>query len=105
MSGCPFDVGDVVVCVDADPDPLTGCADIGLRHGAAYRVAGVSPYPDSDGCHGISVTGVEVRALLNEHAEWLPFFRHTRFRKIDDGVTDEFRHQMRSIGKRSTVPA
>jgi hypothetical protein len=99
MSDCPFDVGDVVVCVDARPAPKWAKGMKPLNKNGIYRVTGVVPSPA--GAAGVLVNGDEPARCPKGPRGW----RCDRFRKIDNGVTDGFRHQMRSLGKRDPVPA
>lgn len=100
MSGCPFDVGDVVVCVDASPRDIPCFVPINhlLAEGGQYRISDIVDHGDDRDGWSLLLCGVPVPDPMDG-------FNYRRFRKIDDGVTDKFRHQMRSIGKRSTVPA
>lgn len=103
MSGCPFDVGDVVVCVDNKPNWIVAepavSAFARLKKGATYRVLRVG---ENDlGKTGVDV-GVSNRDLWEGFGDIYP---PQVFRKIDDGVTEEFRHAMRSIKQRKTVSA
>jgi hypothetical protein len=81
----PFDVGDVVVCVDDRPGKH-GIAPARIRKGATYRVEDISPLG-----RGVTLRGVDASP-----AWW---FRADRFRKIDADTTEEFREQLRSLGK------
>lgn len=103
MGGCPFDVGDVVVCVDARPKWIIAEPAISafgrLRAGKAYRVSRIGE--NEYGKIGIDI-GVRNSDLWVGYGDvWPP----QCFRKIDDGVTESFLHQMRSIGKRKPVLA
>lgn len=100
MSGCPFNVGDVVVCVDAISPPVNvlpgdeGLVAKGLAflsNGRCYRIKGLS---------SIWPVGIHLQGDPLGHRAC---YNHCRFRKIDDGVSEDFRHQMRSLGKREPV--
>ena len=89
----PFQPGDVVVCVD-DRDCLN------IRRGAVYRVAevrcGYDIVSGESGAYGVVLAGVKTDPGYDT---WHPI----RFRKIDDEVSEDFREQMRSLGKRTPV--
>ncbi|GGO96454.1 hypothetical protein [Stakelama pacifica] len=94
--GCPFDVGDVVVCVDAKGrfDPWTGeRVDTMLAEGRHYRVSGL--LPPVDGEYGVQVAGLSPKRT----AFWEAAYAHWRFRKIDDEQYPEALSRIRSLGK------
>jgi len=81
MSGRPdYDVGDVVVCVRMDSNPI--------MIGKVYRAKEFLP-PDSDGDIGVRLFGVRPNT-------WRGAFAANRFRKID-AADEAFTRQMRAI--------
>lgn len=95
MSGCPFEVGDVVECIGNDFEQTKdgGYADL-PKPGAIYRVRYVTHA-------GVDAWAVDVGI----DASPFPGHHFAAFRRIDDGVSEEFRHAMRSIKRRTPVSA
>lgn len=100
----PFEPGDVVVCVDASPpriarsERMKALVRAVCRLGAVHRVADVRVAwgRRSKGRTALVLQGIDSNPAAGFDAE--------RFRKIDDEVTEEFRVQMRSLGKPVTAP-
>jgi hypothetical protein len=93
----PFQPGDVVVCVDLSQD-RNGNVPETLRvrgKGAPYRVVWV----------GVNRAGRPILGLFGTPAEppGDQGYRHWRFRKIDDEVTEEFREQLANLPVRERV--
>jgi hypothetical protein len=90
----PFNVGDVVVCVDDRPTPAWG--ETGLKRGRMYRVSRVGPVMLNTllqrDCHSVDVVGVVAPSRGRGFGDF-------RFRKIDDEVTESFRSQLKSLTK------
>jgi hypothetical protein len=83
----PFDVGDVVVCVDDRLREHSGkSVPQRIRKGNLYRVIGaaVSPW--------LRLPTVTLDGVHSETG-----FYADRFRKIDAEVTEEFREQLRKL--------
>lgn len=92
----PFQPGDVVVCVDAEPLPYSVIPIRCIRVGGVYRVEAFNPKM-LDRFSGECFDGVQlVGVVADTGTGWLGAYR---FRKIDDDVTEDFREQMRSLGK------
>lgn len=86
----PFQPGDVVQVIDGILD---------LKTGSIHRVvAAHPPVPGMTSTWGIRVSGAD-HNWLHAFQGW----RHTRFRKIDDEVTEEFREQLRKLPVRERV--
>lgn len=79
----PFDVGDVVVCVD-NRAGKHGVAPQRLARGNSYRITGLSPTGI-----GVCLAGVDPTPAVG--------FLASRFRKIDADVTEEFRETLRKL--------
>lgn len=93
--GCPFDVGDVVVCICDEVEPTKDGTYAELPTlGALYRV------------RYITHAGLDAWAIdVGLNASPFPGHHYAAFRKIDDGVTEDFRHTMRSLKPRIPVSA
>lgn len=90
----PFQPGDVVVCVDDSPDTRGNMVVARfLRRLAIYRV---------EWC-GLTTVGVWGVQLFGDPSTRSGAWAADRFRKIDDDVTEDFREQMRSLGKGKSV--
>lgn len=89
-----FQVGDVVVCVDAGPafGPLSGWIKVPLAVGRYYTVIHIASEVDYEGEYGVQVAGIGVEELPDFH----PCFQARRFRKID-AADEQFTQQMRSL--------
>lgn len=83
----PFEVGDVVVCVDDRVGDNGKCSSgEWIARGQIYRVSMIMP----------SVDGVKLRGFRLAENEW---FRGRRFRKIDDEQIPEVLERLKSLGK------
>ena len=88
----PFQPGDVVVCVDDRTSP--GSPIVRFKRGKEYRVRSVFLTEGRQRRHDIFgevVWGIVIAGFENKAAA------AQRFRKIDEGVTEEFREQLRSL--------
>lgn len=88
----PFQPGDVVVCVDdsipSDAPELKRIVMGRLRKGACHRVLALSVNPYGD--VGLILSNLDA-------SPWRHGWAPKRFRKIDEGVTEDFREQLRSL--------
>lgn len=85
----PFNVGDVVVCVDASASP-EGYVPEELIEGCRYTVFGVGE--DPGGQWGVFLDEMESLGFAGGYLAW-------RFRKIDDEQIPEVLERLKSLGK------
>lgn len=93
----PFQPGDCVVCVDASSRKLSArpiTPIMTLVRGAIYRVASAFNAPNGD---PVVLLDGEAPHRFHEYPGQVTGWLASRFRKIDDEVTDEFRSMLRNL--------
>ncbi len=92
----PFKVGDVVVGMDDSPCPCCG-AKTPITPGGIYRVIGFREGANHRLCVRIVTAFLQAVPVVGGHEGW--GINVARLRKIDDEVSEDFREQLKSLGK------
>lgn len=91
----PFQPGDVVVCVNDRAPRWNVPLPFMVKRGRFYRVT--EAFSSALGNPLVLLNGQ--RKMLNAHGTMTAGWAADRFRKIDDETAEEFRQQMRALGK------